>query len=63
MMMNTEDIKIKDQELPNNPLYNIFVVNPILHKKLEMKTQMLTLLMTMIVVNITNIIAMIEIQT
>ena len=48
-MINTKDIKIKDQEILNNPLYKIFVVNPKLHKKLEMKTQMLTLLMTMIV--------------
>ena len=55
-----QDIKIKDQELLNNPLYNTFVVNPGLPKKLEMKTQMLTLLMTMIVVNTTKNITMID---
>ena len=60
VMVNTKDIKIKDQELLSNPLYNTFVVNPILHKKLEMKTQKLTLLMTMIVVNITKTITMID---
>ena len=58
VMMNTKDIKLKDQELLNNPLYNTFVVNPIIHKKLEMKTQMLTPLMTMIVVNIPKITTM-----
>ena len=60
VMTNTKDIKVKDQELLNNPLYNTFVVNSKLHNKLEMKTQMLTLLMTMIVVNITKIITMID---
>ena len=55
VMTNTKDIKIKDQELLNNPLYNTSVVNPIL----GMKTQMLTLLMIMIVVNITKIVTMI----
>ena len=60
VMMNTKDIKTKDQEFLNYLLYNTFVINPILHKKLEMKTQILTLLMTMIVVNITKIVTMIN---
>ena len=33
VMMNTKEIKIKDQELLNNPLYSTSVVNPIIHKK------------------------------
>ena len=60
VMMNTKEIKIKDQELLNNPLYSTFVVNPIIHKKLKMKTQIPFLLITMIVINITKIIRMID---
>ena len=43
-MKNLKDIKIKDQELLNNPLDNTFVVNPVIHKKLEMKINMIILL-------------------
>ena len=58
-MMITKEIKIKDQELLNNLLYSTFVVNPIIHKKLKMKTQILILLITIIVINTTKIITMI----
>ena len=37
VMKNIKDIKITDQELLNNPLYNISVVKPVIHKKIEMK--------------------------
>ena len=56
-MMNTKEIKIEDQELLNNPLYSTSVVNPIFHKKLKMKTQ---ILLIMIVINITKSIIMID---
>ena len=42
-MKNVKDIKIRDQELLNNPSYNIFVVNLVIHKKDEMKTKMIIL--------------------
>ena len=38
-MTNIKNIKIRDQELLNNPLYNIFVVNLVIHKKIKMKTK------------------------
>ena len=41
-MMNTKNRKTKDHELLNNLLYNIFAVNLITHKKLEMTIQILT---------------------
>ena len=40
---NVKDIKIKDQELPNNHLYNTSVVNPVIHKKVEVRIKMITL--------------------
>ena len=43
-MKNIKDLKIRDQELLNNPLYNIFAVNLVFHKKIEMKTIMIILL-------------------
>ena len=58
VMMNTKEIKIKDQELLNNPMYNTFVVNSIIHKKPEMTTQVLILLTIMTVMNIIKIITM-----
>ena len=42
-MKNTRDKKITDQELLNNPLCNTFEVNPIMHKKIEMKIKMILL--------------------
>ena len=52
MMMNTKNTITKDHELLNNPLYNIFAVNLITHKKLEMTIQILTPQITIV----TNII-------
>ena len=43
-MKNIKEIKIRDQELLNNPLYNIFAVNLVIHKKIEIKTKMVILL-------------------
>ena len=43
-MKNIKDIKIRDQELLNNPLFNIFVVNLVIHKNIDMKTKMIILL-------------------
>ena len=40
-MKNIKDKKIRDQELLNNPLYNISVVNPEIHKKIEKKIIMI----------------------
>ena len=42
-MKNIKRIKIRDQELLNNPLYNTFVVNPV-HKKIEMRIKLIILL-------------------
>ena len=55
VMKNMKDIKIRDQELLNNPLYNISVVNPVIHKKIEMKEKMIILLETMTVIDIIKI--------
>ena len=43
-MKNIKYIKIRDQEHLNNPLYNIFVVKLVIHKKIEMKTKTIILL-------------------
>ena len=43
-MKNIKDIKIRDQEFLNNALYNMFVVNLVIHRKIEMKTKMIILL-------------------
>ena len=51
-MMNNKNTKTKDHELLNNLLYNIFAVNLITHKKLEMTIQILTPQITIV----TNII-------
>ena len=40
--MNTKNTITKDHELLNNLLYNIFAVNLITYKKLEMTIQILT---------------------
>ena len=52
VMMNTKNTKTKHHELLNNLLYNIFAVNLITHKKLEMTIQILTPQITIV----TNII-------
>ena len=53
-MKNIKDIEIRDQELFNNPLCNISVVNPVIHKKIEMKIKMITLLKITTVIDITK---------
>ena len=50
--MNTKNTITKDHELFNNLLYNIFAVNLITHKKLELTIQILTPQITIV----TNII-------
>ena len=57
VMMNTKNTIIKDHELLNNLLYNIFAVNLIIHKKIEMTIQILTP-QIMIVTNIIKITIM-----
>ena len=44
VMKNIKDIKIRDQELLSNPLYNTSVVNPVIHKEIETKIKMINLL-------------------
>ena len=56
-MKNIKDKKIRDQELLINPLYNTSVVNPVFHKKIEMKIKMIILL------KITTVIDIIETST
>ena len=58
-MMNTKNTITKDHELLNNLLYNIFAVNLIIHKKIEMTIQILTP-QIMIVTNIIKITIMID---
>ena len=48
-MMNINEIKNQDQELLNNLLYNTFVVNPVIHKKVEMIIKTITLIEIMTV--------------
>ena len=57
--MNTKNTIIKDHELLNNLLYNIFAVNLIIHKKIEMTIQILTP-QIMILTNIIKITIMID---
>ena len=47
-----KDIKIRDHELLNNPLYNIFAVNLVIHKKIQMKTKTIILLEITIVIDL-----------
>ena len=62
VMTNTRNTITKDHELLNNPLYNIFAVNLIILKKIEMTIQILTL-QIMIVINIIKITIMIDTET
>ena len=55
-MMNIKNIKFKDQELPNNHLYNTSVVNPVIRKKIELKIKMSTLPEIMTATNMTKTI-------
>ena len=57
--MNIINTITKDHELLNNPLYNIFAVNLIIHKKIEMKIQIF-IPQIMIVTNIIKITIMID---
>ena len=61
-MTNTRNTITKDHELLNNPLYNIFAVNLIILKKIEMTIQILTP-QIMIVINIIKITIMIDTET
>ena len=61
-MKNIKDIKIRDQELLNNLLYNTSVVNPIFHKKIEMKIQIIILLKIITDIIKTTSITMIDIE-
>ena len=49
---NTKDIEIRDQELPNNLLYNTSVVNPAILKITELKIKLIILLEIMPVIDI-----------
>ena len=52
VMKITENIEIRDQELPNNHSYNTSVVNLAIHKITELKTKLIILPEIMIVVDI-----------
>ena len=60
-MTNTRNTITKDHELLNNPLYNIFAVNLIILKKIEMTIQILTP-QIMIATNIIKITIMTNIE-
>ena len=49
---NTKNIEIRDQELPNNLLYNTSVVNPAILKKTELKIKLFILLEITTVIDI-----------
>ena len=57
VMKNIKDLKIRDQEFLNNPLYSTSVVNTVIHKKIEMKIKLIILL------EITTVIDIIKITT
>ena len=61
-MTNTRNTITKDHELLNNPLYNIFAVNLIILRKIEMKIQTL-IPQIMIVINIIKTTIMIDTET
>ena len=56
-MKNIKNIKTRDQELLNNPLFNLSAVNLVIHKKIEMKTKMSILLEITIVTDLIRTIA------
>ena len=51
-MKNTKNIKIQDQELLNNLLYNTSVVNPVILKKTELKIRLIILLEIMTAIDL-----------
>ena len=59
--MNIINTITKDHELLNNPLYNMFAVNLIIHKKIKTTIQIVTPQIT-IVTNIIKITIMIDIE-
>ena len=61
-MTNTKNTITKDHELLNNPLYNIFAVNLIILRKIEMTIQILTP-QIVIVINIIKTTIMIDTET
>ena len=62
VMTNTRNTITEDHELLNNPLYNIFAVNLIILRKIEMKIQTL-IPQIMIVINIIKTTIMIDTET
>ena len=52
VMKNIKNIKIRDQELLNNPLYNTSVVNSVILKKIKMKIKMIFPTETLTVIDI-----------
>ena len=52
VMKSIKNIEIHDQELLNNLLYIIFVVNPVILKKTDLKIKLKILLEIMTVINI-----------
>ena len=61
-MTNTRNTITKDHELLNNPLYNIFAVNLIILRKIEMKIQTL-IPQIMIIIKIIKTTIMIDTET
>ena len=59
VMKDIKDIKIRDQELPNNPLYNTFVANPVILKKINMKIKLIILLKITTITDVIKINALI----
>ena len=57
-MKNIKDMKIREHEVLNNPLYNIFPVNLVTHKKIEMKTKIIILLELTIVIDLIRTITL-----
>ena len=63
VMKNTKNIEIRDQELPNNRSYNTSVVNPAILKIIVLKTKLIILPETIIIIDITKIITiMVDIE-
>ena len=52
VMKNNKNIKIRDQELLNNLLYNTSVVNPVILKKIKVKIKMIIFIEIMTVKDI-----------
>ena len=58
-MKNTKNIEIRDKELTNNRSYNTSVVNPAILKITVLKTKLIILPETMIIIDIAKIITII----